>query len=226
MENQSPPNKSCLVWISVGILVLFGAAKLLMDASASDRESYSIRVTQYSLKDIDTALFQYAGDHNDRLPAADTNGRAFTNSNEVFRELFRDGYLGGDAEDCFEVPHGPAKIDHQTGGPPGFPEALKPGECHWANVKDGSYTNPGPLVWENSFSGGWNPVWDPTLRLDKPGRTYSGARVFILTSRHAVKTYKLADPKTPSRLQNLDGKTTNLFTESGNREALDPVGLK
>lgn len=226
MENQPPPNKSCLVWASIGILVLFGAAKLFMDVSQSDREMYSIRFTQYRLHDIDTAISLYATDNNERLPFAEKNGRAFNNSNEVFRELFRADYLKPDAEDIFEVPLSPAKIDHQTGDPPDFAEALKPGECHWAVVKEGSYNQPGPLVWENSLSGGWNPTWDPTLKPDKPGRTYSGARVFILTTSHAVKCYKLADPKAPSRLQNLDGKTTNLFTESGNREALDPVGLK
>ena len=226
MEDQPPPKrKSCLVWIVVAILTLFGVA-FLFQAFTRPAETSRVTATLCHLKDIDTALFQYAGDNNDRLPFADKTGRAFANSNEAFRVLFREGYLKPDAESAFEVTPSPAQIDNYTGEAPDYSDALKPGECHWAIVKAGRYEDPGPLVWENSVSGGWNPVWDPTLEFDKPGRTWSGARIIVLTNGHALKPYKLADPKAPSHLQNQEGKTTNIFTEIEAREVLDPVGLK
>ena len=225
MEDQPPPIKSCLAWLCVVLMALFAAA-VLFQTTIITKEEQPVTATLSHLKDIDTALFQYAVDNNGRLPFADKDGRAFANSNEAFRVLFQEGYLRPDDESLFEVPFSPAQIDNYTGQAPDYVEALKPGECHWAMVKGGRYDDPGPLVWENSVSGGWNPVWDPTLKMDKPGRTWSGARIIVLTQGHALKPYKLADPKAPSHLQNQEGKTTNIFTEVEAREVLDPVGLK
>ena len=224
MDDRPPPNKSCLLWLVGTLIVLFGAALLFQSRSHPPYDH--ITGTLSHLKDIDTALFQYAMENNGRLPFADKNGWAYTNSNEAFRVFFQEGYLTPDAESVFEVRGSPAQIDNHVGKAPGYSEALRPGECHWAMVKGGRYDDPGPLVWENSVSGGWNPVWDPTLEVTKPGRTWSGARIIVLTRGHAVKTYKLADSKAPSHLKNLDGKSTNIFTDVEAREVLDPAGLK
>ena len=227
MENESlTQREDYLQWIVAGMLGLLGLAAYVFWATNKPAATSRVTSTLAHLKDIDTALFLYAGDHNDRLPAADKTGRAFTNSNEAFRALFVEGYLKPDAESVFSVYGGPAKVDEVTGAPPDFTRALEPGECHWAMVKGGSYSQSGPLVWENSASGGWNPVWDPRLEHDRPGGTWSGGRVILLTAGHAVKTYKLADPKAPSRIEDLGGGGKNIFTQAGPHEAVDPVGLR
>ena len=210
----------------LGLIVIGVLAGIGFQAFQRAQEANRIVATLSRLKDIDSALFLYGQEHNDQLPYKDEAGKEFKTSNEAFRELFKAGCLGADAERFFESPvnpGGPAKADQRIGNEPDFAAALAPGECHWAMVKNGSMIANGPLVWENSLSGGWNPTWDPTLERTKPGSTWSNDRVIILTAGHAVKSYKLENKNAPSKVESLGGG--NVFSREGHKEALDPSGL-
>lgn len=226
MKPKYPTNKGfTLIELLVVMTIIAVLAGVGFQAFTRAQETSRVTATLSHLKDIDTALFQYAGDNNDRLPYKDKGGNAFANSNEAFRELFKEGFLKPDAESVFEVPSSPATVDNYTGEGPEYMDALKQGECHWAMVKGGSYNSSGPLVWENSLTNGWDPSWDPTIERTQRGSCWSGARVIILTSGHAVKTYKLEKKDSASKLENLGNGNKNIFTQAGQKDSLDPLGL-
>ena len=222
------PNRRSLAGIGLVVLgcaLLVGLAGVGYRKFQEAQETACVSVTIDHLAAIDRMLWAYAQEHNGRYPETDASGRPFTNSNEFFRALLASSKENN--EEILTVPGGPTHADGQLGEPPGFSEAAKPGECHWAVAK-GVKLGDGfdPLVWENSLGGGWNPTWDPTLDRDEPGSTSSRARIFILSSDLSIRSYKLAEMEKPSRLEKLGTPGPNLFERVQPREVLDPVGLK
>lgn len=227
MKPKYPTNKGfTLIELLVVMTIIAVLAGVGFQAFTKAQETSRITAATSHLKDIYNALLQYAQDNGDRYPYKDPKGgNEFANSNEAFRELFRENILSD--ENVFEVSPSPAVLDGYIGESPEYIEALKQGECHWALVRGASISSSGafPLVWENSLTGGWDPQWDPKLDVVLKGRTWSNARVLILSQGGGAKLHKLDNKETASRLQNLGTGSRNVFTQSGQKDSLDPLGL-
>lgn len=175
------------------------------------------------------SMIQYAQDNADCYPdriMMDGQTRDAQNANEAFRALFINDILTD--EDAFRVSPSPAAPDGNVGQAPDYRQALEAGECHYAMVKGASSTDKGsfPIVWENSKSGGWDPMWDATVENTERGRTWSGGRVLLLMQGGSVRQVKLDEMDAPSKLEKNHERGTNPFTrgeDSAARQALDPV---
>src|SRR5207253_1916843 len=88
--------------------------------------------------------------------------------------------------------------DGKIGVKPGFADALKASENHWAFTKGLDDSSPGniPLVFENPSDASWPPKWDPdSAATKKPGRTWNGGKVIIGYNDSSVGTEQTLTPK-------------------------------
>ncbi len=159
------------------------------------QEKGSIAKAISNCRQIITALRFYASDHEGKYPDSKLPNTHI--SNEVFRELFKDGQA--DSEQIFGSPSsGDGRPDGNIGEKPDYAEALKPGENHWAMTRGLTDSDPGniPLVFESPSDPTWPPKWNPEYAgTTKPGRTWSGGKVIIGFNDGSVSAMKLESAK-------------------------------
>lgn len=175
-------------------------------------------------RQIITALRLYADDHNGKYP--DAHGAERQTSNQVFRFLFREGYLeDGRAEGIFGAKVSPFVPDNIVGDAPNYPKALEAGENHWAMTKGLKDTsNPlTPLVFENPAHADWPPTWNADSAGKKErGRTWPGGRIVVGFNDTSVQVIKLESAKGASLgvAKGADGR--DIFTRAAeSMEILD-----
>jgi hypothetical protein len=167
-------------------------------------------------RQIIIGLRLYAADHDGKYPDAPGGGRQ--TSNQVFRFLFREGYLeDGRAEGIFGAKVSPFVPDNVIGVAPNFPKALEAGENHWAmtkGVKDTS--NPlTPLVFENPAHAVWPPMWNADSAGKKErGRTWRGGRIVVGFNDSSVQVIKLESTKGTSVGPAKDTDGEDIFTHA------------
>jgi len=149
-------------------------------------------------KQIILSLKLYARNADSAYP--DSQKKEFHSSNQVFRELFKQGIVID--ERIFGCPDSIFKPDNLNGNPPGYEMALQPGECHWMLLKmqsDLSHSKM-PVVIENSLVSSWPPRWDMKMpafswlwheSLTGRGRAWNGGRVIIGRNDGSVAVEKL-----------------------------------
>lgn len=120
-------------------------------------------------KQVIIALRQYAELTGGNFP--DATGKSLKSSNEVFRELFKDGIVTD--ERIFGGMRSRFVPDNEIGDPPDFKKALMPGECHWMLLKHPTpQAHPDtPILIENALNGSWPPRWS---ELPPSGFTWFG----------------------------------------------------
>lgn len=180
MNSDPPPSPSAdnppkfnrglwlfLHWVMAGIVVIPACliAYVLYNHYLVPKEN--LLQNHNNCRQILIALKSYSADHNGQHPTGAT-------SNDAFRELFRLNLI--DSERVFSARASPYVGDEEFGSPPGYLEALKPGENHWAmldGITDSTLGN-APLVFENAVPHTWPPKWDMrSTGQPKPGRVSS-----------------------------------------------------
>ena len=167
------------------------------------------------------SLKSYAGDNGGNYPDFSKDDPPQT-SNDVLRQLIKAGLL----EDArvFSAPNSPYVGDNNIGKAPGYAEALRARENHWAMTKgliddsNGSF----PLLFENPAVASWPPRWDSRLvQVPKPGRVWKGGKIVVGRNDCSVNLERLAKGGSPLvTLEPIkDGK--NLFDLAGPHEILD-----
>ncbi|MEY4483307.1 MAG: hypothetical protein RL693_759, partial [Verrucomicrobiota bacterium] len=154
-------------------------------------------------KQIQMSLRLYAEDHDGRYP--DSVDLQILDSNQAFRQLFKTGIL--ETEVIFGSSNSPYHPDGNIGAAPDFPDALKPGENHWAMTKGINDSMEGniPLVFENpaeatyppkwNADATWPSKWQTYFKTPKPGRTWSGGKIVIGFNDSSVEVLQLDSDK-------------------------------
>jgi hypothetical protein len=158
---------ACTIWIAVWPLFPRAASRAGMMQAVNNARQIVI------------VMKNYAGDHEGRYPG-DLGDTA--SSNDAFRELFRMD-LGLLDERIFTSPKSPFIGDDVIGDAPGYTDALKPGENHWAMVRGMRDDGDGrvALVFDNPATGvAWPPRWNMDIAgQSEPGRGWASGKVVI-----------------------------------------------
>jgi len=166
-------------------------------------------------RQIITALRIYSSDHDGKYPDAFLkNPRS---SNEVFRELFKEGILDDESEHIFGCPVSPFIPDGKVGAAPDLKQAIEAGENHWAmtaglsDIASGSV----PLVYENPVVAAWSPMWNPDAKgTETRGRAWSSG-IIIGMNDSSVGIQPL-DSKSGTAVPVKElAEGVNLFTQHG-----------
>jgi hypothetical protein len=167
-ENSQPHQKRRCTWtqVIVGLIAsLLIVAWLAMPTIIVCGETGEVTKGISNCRQIVTALSIYASEHDGKYPDAFLKNPR--NSNEVFRELFKEGIL--DNEMIFGCPVSPFVADGNIGEAPEFKQALEAGENHWAMTRGVNDRDSGsiPLVYENPVIAAWSPKWNVDARETK-----------------------------------------------------------
>jgi len=158
-----------------------------------------------------------------RDPATHDFERDAETSNDVFRELYRMGIGGesGNDERIFGCARSPFHPDGKLGAAPGFAEALRKGENHWAMTRhliDFS-TVYYPLIFENPAEAGMPPRWNTDVAgRAKPGRCWPDRKVVVGFNDGSVQWMQLEDGP---GLRKLDRVSDGTFI--GKRDLFPPA---
>lgn len=159
------------------------------------------------------ALKLYASSNKSAFP--DTYYPQLKSANEVFREMFREGVITDE-----RIVDAPGSVfttadNNNTGSPPAYAEALKPGECHWMLLKyqtDVEHSKT-PLLIENALTTSWPPRWDVSAREPgakrKKGQAWPGGTIIVVRSDGSAAMEKLRPDGT------LDWHSKNNLDEHG-----------
>ncbi|MBB5031204.1 hypothetical protein [Prosthecobacter vanneervenii] len=196
--NEEPKEQwGCMQWGMLVACLLFSAWVVLPAFTRVSSRGDSM-IGMNKCKQIILSLKQYSKDHDSAFP--DHGKVAVHSSNEVFRELFKEGIVTD--ERIFGCPQSIFNPDNVIGDPPGFEKALQPGECHWMLLKGQSdVSHPEtPLVIEKSLNSSWPPRWEVTSgsslwmrseRVAKKGCSWPGGRILIGRVDGSVSMEKL-----------------------------------
>lgn len=198
--------------VLVGIMVLLLLALIVFPSGARISIRGNITKTVSNARQICTALKIYAAEHDGRYP--DYMMPEANTSNDVFRELFRAGAI--DNEMIFGAPSSASHPDGKLGDAPLFPNALEPGENHWAFTAGLSQEDAGaiPLIWETPMDSSWPPKWNRSKadrsekgrswpRSENPARP--GGVVLGFSDGRALLYPLEESTRTPASLKELEG---------------------
>jgi prepilin-type N-terminal cleavage/methylation domain-containing protein len=211
-----------LIELLVVITIIAILAGLALPTFTKIQEKGNMTKAISNCRQIITVLRIYSSDNGGNYPdnaatadagaggAGGGGGGGTQNSNDVFRQLFVAGSI--DTEAIFGCPASKdGNPDGNIGTAPGYDEAVKPGENHWAMTAGLSDSASGtyPLVYENPSGGAWpEPTWNADAAgLGTSGRTWSAGKVIIGMNDSSVGTEATTSPK-GSGLQ-LKGKANN-----------------
>lgn len=144
----------------------------------------------HNCRSIILTLKQYSMDHGSSYPCAGPTD--MVSANQVFRELFKEQIITD--ERIFGCPASVFNSDNNSGRPPSFEDALRPGECHWMLLRDQTAFSHAktPLIIENSLNASWPPKWDVSFWAGKKrGRAWGGKRIIIGRNDGSVAVEKL-----------------------------------
>jgi hypothetical protein len=162
-------------------------------------------------RQIITAMKIFASDHDGKYPDAFLKNPR--NSNEVFRELFKEGIL--DDEMILGCPVSPFVPDGNFGGAPDFKQAVEAGENHWAMTAGLLDKDSGsiPLVYENPVVASWPPKWNANATgTETRGRAGSFGIVIGMNDGGAVM--QPLEPKTGTAVDPKElGEGKNIFSQ-------------
>ena len=219
IEDGEPPHLQptkgwgWMAWALVGLLVLLALGFVIPWMREVNDRANGMWTESYC-RQIIISLKAYASDHGGKYPEGAT-------SNDAFRELFKAGLA--EEETVFSAPDSPYVGDNEVGKAPGYTEALKAGENHWAMTKGLRDDEPGnsPLLFENPASASWPPKWDSRLiNVAKPGRVWKGNRIVVGRNDGSTNLEHLSSGAALVTVQpNSEGK--NLFDLAGPHEVLD-----
>jgi hypothetical protein len=156
-------------------------------------------------------LKPYSMDHDSSYPGEDQTN--VLSSNQAFRELFKEQIITD--ERVFGCPTSLFNSDNNSGRPPDFEDALRPGECHWMLLRGQTAHSHAkmPLIIENSLNTSWPPRWDvsPLQGIRQRGQAWRGRQIIIGRNDGSVQLEKLREDGTmdwhsPSNL-GPDGKS-------------------
>jgi hypothetical protein len=161
-SERLPRRWGCLQW---GLCLLLLLLLLLVGVSLPPNRGHTQSARQAEASNncriILMYLKMYAAEHDGHYP--DTLLQPSPkSSNEVFRQLVKEGFLEEEEEKVFSSPVSPAKVYKKLGPAPDYPNAVAAGECHWAMTYGVTEKDSGnvPLVFENPATAGWPPVWN------------------------------------------------------------------
>ena len=205
-----------LIELLVVITIIALLASLAMPVYSTVTQRGNITKGINNCRQIITAMKVYSSDNSGNYPdsASSSSGTggsgATTDSNTAFRQLFVQGDLSD--ERIFGCPASKANPDGNIGTSPGYTEAVKAGENHWAmtgTLTDSSSASY-PLVYENPSGQAWNPTWDvKSVGIATVGRVWSGPRIIIGLNDASVSNMKLG---TDGTVAPTAGATNNQFT--------------
>jgi len=195
-----------LIELLVVITIIAILAGLALPTFTKIQEKGNMTKAISNCRQIITVLRIYSSDNNGNYPDAastdDSSGGAggaggggggggSQNSNDVFRRLFMAAAI--DNEGIFGCPSSrDGNPDGNIGTSPGYDEAVKPGENHWAMTAGLSDSASGtyPIVYENPSGGAWPaPTWNADAAgTGALGRTWSGGKVIIGMNDSSVLT--------------------------------------
>lgn len=199
-----------LIELLVVITIIAILAGIAMPAISMVQEQARITEAGNNARQIVFALKAYAGDHGGNYPDAEKQDPPQT-SNDAFRMLFQRGLLHD--ERIFAAATSPYAVDQNIGEAPGFEEAVKAGENHWAMTKGltDSASGNAPLVFENPVSGGsWPPVWNCNAAGQRvAGRAWKSAKIVVGRNDGSVA---------PEALETITGDSVGLKTNSNGKD--------
>lgn len=190
-----------LIELLVVITIIAILAGLALPTFTKIQEKGNMTKAISNCRQIITVLRIYSSDNNGNYPDAvsssdtgaggDPGGGGSQNSNDVFRRLFIAAAI--DNEGIFGCPSSrDGNPDGNIGTSPGYDEAVKPGENHWAMTAGLSDSASGtyPIVYENPSAGAWpEPTWNADAAgTGALGRTWSGGKVIIGMNDSSVNT--------------------------------------
>ncbi|MGV3661068.1 MAG: hypothetical protein ACO1TE_12850 [Prosthecobacter sp.] len=173
------------------VIALLGVWLWLGMASYPNEQTTANQVKTVSNgRQVIIALRQYAELTGGKFP--DAVGKGPKSSNDVFRELFKEGIVTD--ERIFTGMRSRFVPDNKIGDPPDFKEALVPGECHWMLLKHQTpQSHPDtPILIENAINASWPPRWSELppagfswFGLKKPatrerGQTWRGRMIVVV----------------------------------------------
>jgi prepilin-type N-terminal cleavage/methylation domain-containing protein len=203
-----------LIELLVVITIIAILAGLAVPAFNQVQEKARMMQASSNARQIIITLKNYAGDNGGNYPDADKADQPQT-SNDAFRILFKRGLL--EDERAFTAAASPYEGDNNIGESPGYEEAVKAGENHWAMTKGLSDSASGnaPLIFENAAPGGsWPPAWNCDKAGTKTeGRAWKSGKIVIGRNDGSVAGEPLEAVKGDNvgLKQNTNGK--DLFTQ-------------
>ena len=189
-KSGGQPTGHLKAYLAVSFVVLVLAA-LCLPLFTSTAKIARMTHCAINARYVCIALKAYAADHRGQYP--DAAMTAPQNSNEVFRELFKGGYVMD--ERIFTCPASPFTNDEVIGEAPEYAEALTAGENHWAMTKGLSDSSSGnvPLLFENPVDDSWPPVWNcDAAGQPKPGRAWKGGKIIMALNDGSCPPFKLS----------------------------------
>ena len=203
-----------LIELLVVITIIAILAGLAVPAFNQVQEKARMMQGSSNARQIIITLKNYAGDNNGNYPDGDKADPPQT-ANDAFRVLFKRGLL--EDERAFTAASSPYEGDNNIGESPGYEEALKSGENHWAMVKGLSDSASGnaPLLFENATGGAsWPPMWNCDKAGTKTeGRAWKSGKIIVGRNDGSVAGEQLEAVKGDNvgLKQNANGK--DLFTQ-------------
>lgn len=159
MNEVPKQRRECLLQSLCAFGVLLAVvAVILPGCKARVETSANQSIAFHNCQQIILALSVYSQDNGSSY--VDSQKADLRSSNQVFRQLFREGILQD--ERVFGCPYSVFNPDNLMGDPPGFEMTLMSGECHWMLLKNQtSLSHPKtPIIIENSLASSWPLRWD------------------------------------------------------------------
>lgn len=158
MDRRQKTRRGCGCAFAFVMALLAAAIVLRMSPYSNAQKTANQMRTVSNGKQIIIAMQQYAEKTGGTFP--DAAGKDFKSSNDVFRELLKEGIVMD--ERIFGAPRTRFHPDNVIGDPPEFKQALMPGECHWMVLKHQTpLSHPAtPILIENALGATWPPRWD------------------------------------------------------------------
>lgn len=202
-------------WRIVAVLVTSGILMAAMFPPCMNVviEKSCQSATAANCRQIATALYLYAGDHDGKYPDADASMP--TTANQAFRVLICEGVL--EDERIFGAMVSNFLPDNNIGEAPNRSEALVAGENHWAMTKGATdkAVPRFPLVFENPASATWPPVWNvDAARKKMRGRAWTGGKIIVGFSDQSAELISLQSSRGTRVPPTRDAEGKDIFTRA------------